>query len=54
MSQVPWPWQSLLVEDYAGVPQLLRLPDPTAGQYEIEIRYLYTNSDPVFPVSDMI
>ncbi len=34
VSQVPWPWQRLDLMD-VHLPQLLDLPDPTAGQYEI-------------------
>ncbi len=34
-----WPWQSLRVKQ-ASLSQLLHLPDPTEGQYEIEVETL--------------
>ncbi len=37
--QAPWPWQSLHVR-YLGLSDILYLPDPSAGQYELHVESL--------------
>ncbi len=41
-----WPWESLRVTSVSLI-DILSLPDPTGGQYEIEVRYLSTPTDKV-------
>ncbi len=38
---VAWPWGSLWVKQRVFIDQLLRLPDPTAGQYDVHLSGLY-------------